>query len=263
MAKKVKQKAEDQENGAPAWMATFGDLMALLLTFFVLLLSFSAIKEDEFKEAMSSLQRALSIRKYAPKNESIAKEMNDGPAQTLNPAEGDDGMEVGGPAQTMPWRDLVTEVRRELEQVQNMGGSLDIDANGKEIRMVIPDLLEFEAGGTYMKSGSVEAISRLSKLLIRVPYDINVEGHADESELRASNYMTNLQLSSVRAQSVAAILLVNGVKEDQLSVRGWGTARPRAANDTSKGRSKNRRVEIIIKHTTRKQYLQQMQRLLN
>ena len=243
-------------------MATFGDLMSLLMTFFVLLLSFSAVKEDDFKEAMSSLQRALSIRKYAAKNESISKEIKDGPTHSSKPADGDNGLEVGGTAMTMPWRDLVTEVRRELEQVQNLGGSLDIEANDKEIRMVLPDSLEFEAGEAKMKGDSIELISRLSKLLKRVPYDVNVEGHADESELRASKYRTALQLSSARAQNVAAIMLVNGVKENQLSVKGWGSARPRAANGTFQGRARNRRVEIIISHTTREQYLQEKQPLL-
>jgi chemotaxis protein MotB len=262
MAKKVKQQIEEQEEGAPAWMATFGDLMSLLMTFFVLMLSFSAVKEDEFNKAMSSLQKALSLRKYAAKNESISKDIKEGPAHSNKPAEGDDGLEVGGLEMTMPWRDLVTEVRRELEKVQNLGGSLDIEANEKEIRMVMPNLLEFEAGGTKMKSESIEIISRLSRLLKRIPYDVNVEGHVDRSELKSSKYQSNLQLSTARAQSVAAIMLVNGVKENQLSVKGLGTARPRAVNDTFQGRARNRRVEIIISHTTREQYLQQKQPLL-
>ena len=59
MAKKVKQ--EDAAAGAPMWMVTYGDMMTLLLTFFVLILSFSSIQEAGFKQAMGSLQGALGI----------------------------------------------------------------------------------------------------------------------------------------------------------------------------------------------------------
>jgi len=60
MAKQVKEQIEEPDEGAPRWMITFGDLMSLLLTFFVLLMSFSAVKEEDFNKALSSLQRALS-----------------------------------------------------------------------------------------------------------------------------------------------------------------------------------------------------------
>ncbi|MCL4218458.1 MAG: hypothetical protein KJ052_15835, partial [Candidatus Hydrogenedentes bacterium] len=66
MATSRRRKNEEQMGGAPAWMVTYGDLMSLLLTFFVLLLSFSTIQEEDFNKAMMSFQGALGIFDKSP-----------------------------------------------------------------------------------------------------------------------------------------------------------------------------------------------------
>jgi len=115
----------------------------------------------------------------------------------------------------MPWRDLVTEVHRELEQRQNLGGSLEIEYNDNEIRIVIPDLLGFDSGETRLKSNSLELLAKLSRMLKRIPYDVNIEGHCDESELGLSGYKSNLKLSLARAEGVAEILIGHGMDENR------------------------------------------------
>jgi len=144
---------EEQEEGAPAWMATFGDLMSLLLTFFVLLLSFSAIQDDDFRKAMASFRRAVSILKYSPATDVV-------PIQLEPSIDGEEMLNQKATAQILgniPDYSTMMAIAKSIDsqiKEMNMGGVLQVYASSKDIRLVIPSLVLFERGQAELTAKS-------------------------------------------------------------------------------------------------------------
>ncbi len=218
----------------PAWMTTFSDLMSLLLTFFVLLLSFSSTHEDDFKRAMGSLQGALGVLHGEPVLTSPI-ELNvavlRGEMTEARPARRDGGVEsdrqVDDPARP-----------REVEVLESEEG----------ITIRISDRALFHSGQDTVKEPFLPVLNRIAGILNRVPdAEVVVEGHTDDVPISTPRFRNNYWLSSARALNVLEVLVdEGGMDPARLSAVGYGEFRPLADNDTLQNRARNRRVEIRV-----------------
>ncbi len=94
-----------------------------------------------------------------------------------------------------------------------------------------------------LNAPSTEIVERIGKALLGVGIDrVRVDGHTDTSGQESYNQ----QLSLRRAKSVATVLTRVGMQEENIQLRGLGSSRPVAANDTAAGRTENRRVSIVV-----------------
>jgi outer membrane protein OmpA-like peptidoglycan-associated protein len=110
------------------------------------------------------------------------------------------------------------------------------------------DLL-FPTGSSTLTPGAVNQLTQLAGVLVKYPTNhLVISGHTDDTGSAA----TNNTLSQQRARSVQAVLLQNGVKNEQVLTQGFGESQPIASNKTKEGRSKNRRVEVYITDTEAK-----------
>ncbi|MBB6291460.1 outer membrane protein OmpA-like peptidoglycan-associated protein [Pseudomonas sp. SJZ103] len=90
---------------------------------------------------------------------------------------------------------------------------------------------------------STDIVQRIGKALLDVGIErVRIDGHTDASGTETYNQ----QLSLRRAQSVATVLQGVGMKEDNIQLRGLGSSKPVATNDTAEGRTENRRVAIVV-----------------
>ena len=143
--------------------------------------------------------------------------------------------------------DQLRQAKSELEQRLNSSeASIGYDERGLVTRML--DSVLFDSGEAQLRSGAFPMLDKVAAVLAQVPNQpIGIEGHTDNQPIRHSKWADNRALSVERAKAVAEYLVGrHRVESSRLIVSGHGEAQPIASNNTTAGRQKNRRVEIII-----------------
>lgn len=224
--------------GAPMWMCTFGDLMSLLLCFFVLLLSFSEIDRQKYKVVAGSMEKAFGMQRQ--------KNVSESPRHGLKMIAKDFDQEA-----------IATRVKefigRELEENFNelygkIEDDIEIEADKDQVLIRMMGESTFDSGKAEIKPELKPLILRIGQILAKeTAGDIIIAGHTDDVPVRGGPFQSNLKLSIARAATVAEFLLdQTAIDPKRLSTMGFGEYRPIASNDSERGRRKNRRVEIIV-----------------
>lgn len=229
----AKKKKCECEAGAPLWMVTYGDLMSLLMTFFVLLLSFSTITEDEvFKETMMSFRGSLG---FMPKELTMVQ-VNPLPRKMRRPNKSEE--------------DLARKVQRQM-QVAGVDSAVKVeyDAQGG-LRISLPSEILFGVGSADLSADARPILRDLSGVMAELPEAFfEVEGHTDNLPTSGNTvFRDNHDLSYARADAVARYIQEQGrISFDQFIITGAGSGKPIAPNTTAEGRQANRRVELYIR----------------
>jgi len=237
MGKPEPEPAEVVEEGAPLWVVTFGDLMSLLLCFFVLLLSFSEMDRQKYKELSGSMQNAFGVQRKKqvfdiPKGQKIIAKNFDQEAISLSHE-----------------TDILEQVRKAiLDSFGSSEGLIEFDADEYKIRIRLMGESTFHSGRADIRDPMKPLLATIAEVFKKNDENIIIAGHTDNVPLiPGGQFKTNLQLSMARAASVADFFLSEGsIAPDRISTMGFGEHRPLDTNDTSQGRQKNRRVEIIL-----------------
>jgi chemotaxis protein MotB len=114
------------------------------------------------------------------------------------------------------------------------------------IRVRLQDQILFPSALSTLSEEAAEPIMKLARVLQELPNTVVIEGHTDDVRLTKSPYHSNWELSVSRSNSVIELLVNDGIAPERLIASGYGEHRPVAANDTTEGRARNRRVEIIV-----------------
>lgn len=240
------------EEGAPTWTVTFGDMMSLLLTFFILLFSMSELKMDKFLLASQSLREAMG---------GTAPEVIDDP-MGLMPDPVDPELAMEAPGKTEGSSDAIntdlletfTEnylelIKQKLEEFVVEAGleetvSVELEKDGVHLRMETVTL--FGSGEALIGLDGRDILTSLSGVTQNFNVAVVVAGHADNQPIRSSTFASNWELSAARAAGVARFLVEDGHPPTMLKVESYGEFKPVADNDTAEGRAKNRRVELFF-----------------
>lgn len=266
--------------GLPAWLATFGDLMSLLMCFFVLLLSFSEMDVLKFKQLAGSMREAFGVQNQIkvediPKGTSIiAQEFSPGrPEPTpLNEVR---QMTVNNDMNTLDIRSKEgdsdspdkekgeeLELQKQQEQqakeeavefaaalAQEIGdGSVEVETDGKKIIIRIKEKGSFDSGSAELKFESIPVLAKIRDVLLDVQGQVAIEGHSDNIPYAGRRFESNWDLSVARALAVAHELFGDPrIDQSRFTVVGLADTKPLVPNSTRENRIKNRRVEIIVK----------------
>ncbi len=218
--------------GAPAWIVTFADLMSLLLTFFVLLLSFSNTEIVKFRTMAGSVRNALGLKSEF--------DLSDIPTGSkLLPYQ--DPKEGHGQA--------VEEIVRHLSQIieengMEKNGSAKITKHGVILQRK-GDLL-FESGQATIKPKALPILEGLARYISKTSRDVDVLGHTDNRPIGTAVFPSNWELSAARAGRAVRYLAEQGVPAQRLRAIGQADSVPVASNATQVGRAANRRVEFVF-----------------
>lgn len=260
----AKKRKEEGSKGSPAWMATFSDLMNLLLCFFVLLFSMSTVSEEKFEMVVASLQSKLSI--FQQGSTTIGEgslvgggirqlEFLDNYYNELANSANDQETQEEGDLKEQYSEEALKESEEMAENIQNAVDQMGI-SNAVEIDFDEQYVMLNLSGAILFESAKAEVLPEAELILQKVAvvlnqYDkniIEVEGHTDNVPILAGyKYENNNVLSMYRALSVAELLR----KETKLNPAyikssGRGDFVPIADNSTAEGRARNRRVVIKI-----------------
>lgn len=223
---KRKKKEPDPPPGVPAWMATFSDLVTLLLTFFVMLMAMASFDESaELDTALESLREALAQMGFGDGlismvfGEDVLSD-NFRKDDTVRPDEARDR-----PKQDADVSDAVVRVSRDKT----------------EVRLTLDEQVYFTSGSTSLRPGARARLRDLSLVLADHDVDIRVEGHTDGE----GDEMTNWSLSLRRAMVVTDVIHEEAhVPVDRLQARGYGAFRPEVLLDDDQAR--NRRIDLVV-----------------
>jgi chemotaxis protein MotB len=232
-----KKKCPDCPKCLPQWLAAFGDLMSLLLCFFVLLLSMSTMDAKKVQEAIGSLAGALSVLEGGTKTE-ISRERQ----QQATPIESQE--ETANRVKTLS--KAIVEINEMLKTSGSPEISLDEAEDGFIIRL--PGSLLFKPGSAVIENeDAILFLKRIALIINRLPQDLHVNaiGHTDVNPPeQTSPYKDNWELSTARAVSVVKELIKDKINPKRLTASGRAEFDPISSNSTAEGRLKNRRVEL-------------------
>jgi len=226
---------EEVEEGAPMWVVTFGDLMSLLLCFFVLLLSFSEMDRNKYRIVSGSMKNAFGIQRKKP--------IFDSPkGQKMISREFDQAIVL------VKVQDVIDPILDELEdEFQEFKDSIEVEVEEDEVTIRMMGEATFGTGRAELRKEFVPLLRTIGEVLSKTRGEIIIAGHTDNVPLSGGPFRSNLGLSMARAGSVAEYLLKStSIDPKRLSTMGFGEYRPFDTNDTEQGRQKNRRVEIIV-----------------
>lgn len=236
MAKK--EKKVECPKCLPGWLAAFGDMMSLLLCFFVLLLSMSSVDAKKLEEAIGSLAGALGILDGGVRPDiSRNKNLNLSPSTQVTLKSQD--------------KNTIKEAIGNMNQILKASNSQEISLDEAEQGFIIrlPASILFEKdSATINNQDGLLFIKRIAMIMSKMPSEIlaDVIGHTDDSVTQTEAHSSNWKLSSSRAISVAEELIRNGADPKRLVASGRAEFSPIASNTTEAGRAKNRRVEIYF-----------------
>ena len=230
-----KKKQEDDGPSSPAWMATFADMMTLLMCFFILIMSFSTLEVDTFKMAMGSLQGALGVL---------------GVQKKLRPDQSWFSPKAQNPQQLKQKSilDHVEKLREEIKK-QKIEDKISIEEQGGEVYIQMKENMLFDSGKAKLKPTYFNLFSLIAKTLFEDVKQIRVEGHTDNLPIQTKEYPSNWELSIQRALNVVRHFVNHeNIHPAKLIIAGFGEHKPIAANDSPGNRAKNRRVLLNLKY---------------
>jgi chemotaxis protein MotB len=252
----------EEHTSHEAWAIPFGDLLTLLLAFFVVMYALSSVNEGKYRLLSDSLYaafrgapRTLEPVQVGEQTVGPGAEHRDGnlqqSARSLRPVSdspGDTAAQVALPGTTGPDAALAKvadDVERALSDLINKN-LVTVHRNDHWIEVEIRTDILFPSGSAQLSPGALSVLEQLAQVLAPLPNAVRVEGHTDNVPIRNAAFYSNWELSAARAGSVVRVLAAHGVEPTRLAVVGFGEHRPKDSNNSAQGRNANRRVIVVI-----------------
>ena len=192
------------------WIFTYGDLVTLLLCFFILLFSMCRTDVEKSKQISDSLK----------------------------------GMPPGSPFIFNGQSSNLDKASKELEQLE-VPDDVSINASKAGVEVTFSKTVAFEQGSVSISEKAKKTLDKMLPIIGQLQNNIDISGHTDESDSN-KKYPSNWELSVARASVIAAFLESKLIPVGRIQVAGYGDSRPRFNPDTAYKRNLNRRVQILL-----------------
>jgi len=254
-----KEKEDLKMPSCPLWMLTFGDCMSLLLTFFVMIISFTVFDQEVVEQMLGSFRSRLGLMTTdrAAIYEEVVRQSKTGQVPGSKTGMDDPNlMKLGVKKEdTELYRTLLlTREAKEALRGAGMYEMIDVAPLIKGVSIRVRNVALFQPGEAVLREEAKPLLYYFVSILRELPNEIVIEGHTDDERIRTSRFPSNWELSAARAASVAEYFIENGVEPYRLSVQPCADTRPLKPNDSLANREENRRVEIVVKGLRRGEY---------
>ena len=214
--------AKAGEEGSPAWMATFADMMSLLLTFFILMYAIASQNTARvLHEVLGIEEKSLGVIDLIDKI-TIQKSLQE--LTGLNNPNILDDMD-----------DIAED------------SAMAVDTNQAKVVVRVPGANLFKLGQADLQLSARPVLDGVIAVVRKYPdYKIHIQGHTDDDPISTERFPTNWELSAARATAVLRYFFDKGVEPEKMTATGYADTFPLASNDTDQGRSLNRRVEFVL-----------------
>ncbi|TDT68553.1 chemotaxis protein MotB [Hypnocyclicus thermotrophus] len=252
--------------GLPGWMGTYGDLVTLLLCFFVLLFAFSTVDSQKYKNLIMSFKGTMGVMKggktISPDelltNSRIEYKGSEYRYQYLSKKIDGELKKYSGDEYTQNRNENSSEstenqnkenqtkqTKKNLGEITNEDTNVKVTERGIEISL--GDRVLFDLGKAFLRKEAKPILDIVYNNIKDIENNIIIEGNTDNLPINNKEFKSNWELSTARAIAVLRYFISkNSNIEKRMSVAGYADTRPIATNDTKEGRQKNRRVVIVI-----------------
>lgn len=226
MLRNRKRRTEEDDINPDSWLATYSDTITLLLTFFILLYSISAVDSQKLNELAEALQQSLK-----------------GSEQII---EIEDLSEITVEQGNTNYENLVDKLKVVIEN-NSLTDVVKIREEDRGIVLQLDESILFESGEADLKDNSKEVLDLITTVIQNVDNDVLVEGNTDDVPMSNEKFESNWELSTERAVSVVRYFIEGkGQDPTRFAVKGYGEFKPLVENSTPENRAINRRVDILI-----------------
>lgn len=236
-------------SSVPGWMVTFADLMALMMTFFALLYSFSKVDEAKYREVVESMARGFGAQwikrelknpgDMGPEPGIFSAPVKPAAPQKTTPAE-TTGKYIGNK------QALISKLNQTMAE-EIAAKLITVVSEGEQVIIRFPDWVAFRSGSDDITDEFAPLVDQVANVLAQSYGQIEVAGHTDDRPISTPRFRSNWELSTARAVSLVHLLLKQtAIESERITVLGYADTRPLMPNDTPQNRAKNRRVEIIV-----------------
>jgi chemotaxis protein MotB len=233
----ARRKRHDEHENHERWAIPYGDLVTLLLAFFVVMYSISQVSEGKYRVLSDSLNAAFR----GTPTTVVPIQIGERAATT-----------VAAPLVQLPAEQTLMALRQlEQQAAAAMGpliaqGLVDVTSKDGKLSIAIRSDILFASGSAQLSAEAQPVIRKLGQVLSGFPVNIRIEGHTDNVPVVGGQYPSNWELSAARSVSVVHLLVDEGVAPEKLSAVGYGEFHPVVPNATPDGRNANRRVVLTV-----------------
>ncbi len=262
--------------GAPLWLATFADLMSLLMCFFVLLLSFATMDAKKFKKMAGSMDNAFGVQRdveayeipmgtsiiaqhFSPASTepTVLEEVKQSTTQSSNTLESSESSEMTLEEKEAMKKEIMEQAiestQAEAEKIEERlkedikKGLVSVERQGLKVIIRINEKGSFGSGTAILNPSFDPVMKRITQSVLDAKGKIQISGHTDNIPISTDWYRSNWELSAGRAVSVGEFMLKNKqLDPKRLVIQGYADTQPLVPNTSAANRSKNRRVEVIL-----------------
>lgn len=254
-----KRGRQQEEEHGYSWQDTYGDMVTLLLCFFVLLFSFSSINAEKWKQLVQAFAGSSGDTEIVAFDEITIRNEAIEAIDSMVDTEGRD--EEGNEEEKITGLDEVNDAFDDLYEkiatyikINELGSQLSISRTEDVIIIRFSEMALFNSGEAEILPGN-EALVKHVVTIISENIDaiemINIEGHTDNIPISSSRFEDNWDLSTKRATNMLrGVLDTDLIDAEKVSATGYGEYHPVASNDTAEGRAQNRRVDFVLQKLT-------------
>ena len=253
-----RRREADHEN-EERWLLTYADMITLLMALFMVLFSIANVNKAKLDQLSKSLNEAFSgkimpggraIEQMGARDRGQERPSPQPPIPAITPLVARATHEQDRAAAARE-QDEFKRIKQRVDAFARRHGlsqkvETTITQRGLVIRLLTDKVL-FDSGEAALKPKAFPILNKVASLLhLAGDHDVMVEGHTDNVPIHDSKYPTNWELSTARASTVVRFLIAHGAAKMRMAASGYAALHPIAPNTTASGRSRNRRVEVIL-----------------
>jgi len=237
---RIKRRSNSNDDeGRDRYLISYADLLTLLLGLFVILYSSSQVDGAKYKEFTQAFKEVFDQNGDGVLDGGKGV-LKGNPKPIPHPIKGKHEKNLGE----------ISEFAKSSLNFLIKDGKLRLRNEKNLLILELPEKLLFESAKAEIKSDGMRVLDTIVNVLGQIENHITIDGHTDPEPIKTFRYESNWHLSAARATNVAYSMIGYGLRQENLSIRGFGSQRPLNKNMTEDEKARNRRVEISISEMT-------------
>ena len=247
----ARKKPHEEHENLERWLVSYADFITLLFAFFVVMYAISSINEGKYRVMSDSL---VSAFKESPRSEKLIEmtskhpEILTGSGKPIGKMQQQPHADAQTPERQRAAESMKKVAKSVLEAMQPLiqNGQVRVTQSPRGVTVEINASVLFKSGEAILQPQSTGTLAAVARVLSQVDNPVQVEGHTDNVPINSPSFPSNWELSSSRAGSVVRLFAEQGVPAARMVAIGYADNRPVDTNATPDGRSRNRRVNVLI-----------------
>lgn len=263
----ARRQAHEEHQNHEAWAIPYGDLITLLLAFFVVMYAVSSVNEGKYRVLADAMAEAfggppkslkpvqvgrpqlgsVSTDAGQPRSSGLRQPQSAPPINTRirSPVEPRPAASPDRAKELARLEQIVEEVQKALAPLIEKDLVI-VRRTESWVEIEIKTDILFDSGSARIDAAAIPVLAEVAEIIGPHPNRVRIEGHTDDVPISSWQFPSNWELSAARAASVLHIMQGHGVDPKRLSVLGLGEQQPKASNATPEGRNANRRVTLVL-----------------